>query len=403
MGGCSRAGHIFDEGGIKSKMRFELSIRLKSLPPYLFAEIDRQKQALRKKGVSLIDLSIGDPDIPAPEKITEVLYKTAKLKVNQKYALDQGKLSLRLAIKRWFKARFNVTLDENREILPLLGSKEGLVHFPLGFVNPGDYVIIPSPGYPGYRGAGMLSGAKVYELALKQENDFLPDLRKIPSSVRNKARLIYLNYPNNPTTALASLGFLRELTKFCSKYGIILAYDNAYSEIYFKEKPRSVLEIKGAKEVALEFHSFSKTFCMTGFRIGWVSGNSDLIRGLIKVKTNIDSGIFGAVQEAAIAAIERCPGFPESLRRIIKERREILVKILKESGYRGIYADSTFYVWANIPSRFKSSLEFSKYLLKERSIVATPGVGFGKFGEGFIRFALTVDKKIIARTSTLFR
>ena len=247
----------------------------------------------------------------------------------------------------------------------------------------------------------MFSGAKIYELALKEENNFLPDLAKVPSSIRNKAKIIYLNYPNNPTTALASLSFLKELIKFCSKYGIILVYDNAYSEIYFAEKPRSVLEIKAAKEVALEFHSFSKTFCMTGFRIGWVSGNSDLIEGLIKVKTNVDSGIFGAIQEASIAAIEQCSDFPKNLRRIIKERRDLFVEILKDSGYRGIYADSTFYVWTKIPSRFKSSLEFSKHLLKEKNIVATPGVGFGKFGEGFIRFSLTVDKKIIARTSKL--
>ncbi|MDP8290272.1 MAG: aminotransferase class I/II-fold pyridoxal phosphate-dependent enzyme [Candidatus Susulua stagnicola] len=374
---------------------WELSDRLKRLPPYLFAEIDRKKSELRKNKVKFIDLSIGDPDIEAPLGMIKTLVVAAKIKLNQKYALDQGKDEFRKAIKKWFKKRFTVSLDQDKEILPLIGSKEGLVHFPLGVVNRGEYVIIPSPGYPGYRGAAFLAEAKVYEAGLLEENNFLPDLSKIPINVRNKAKLIYLNYPNNPTTALAPLSFLKELVNFCSKYGIILAYDNAYSEVYFDQKPHSILEVKGAFEVAVEFHSLSKTFCVTGLRVGWASGNKDLIKSLLKVKANVDSGIFGAIQEAGIQALEKEAGYVSKLRERIRERRDYFVDNLRKSGFNNIYSDSTFYVWARIPKGFKSSLDFSKYLLSEKRIIATPGVGFGKYGEGFIRFALTVDKSKI--------
>lgn len=376
-------------------MNFELASRLKKLPPYLFAEIDRKKSQLRKKGIKFFDLSIGDPDIPAPQKVIDVLYQQAKLKENQKYALDEGKLSLRRAIKRWFKKRFKVNLDEEKEILPLIGSKEGLVHFPLGVVNRGDYIIIPSPSYPGYRGGAILSGAKIYPLALSEKNEFLPDFKRIPLSVRNKAKIVYLNYPNNPTTKIAPFKILKEWAKFCAKYGIIIAYDNAYSEIYFEEKPHSLLEIEEAKEITVEFHSFSKTFCMTGFRIGWASGNPDLIRILLKVKTNIDSGIFGAIQEAGKVALEEEEGFVNNLRKIFKERRDVFVKGLKEKGFKDLWAESTFYVWVKIPSSFSSSIDYARYLLEKKRVILTPGIGFGRYGEGFVRFALTCDKEII--------
>ena len=371
---------------------WELSNRLKRLPPYLFAEIDRKKGELRRKKIKFIDLSIGDPDIDAPLGMVKVLAAASRMKENQKYALDQGKDKFRKTISKWFKKRFKVSLDENKEILPLIGSKEGLVHFPLGVVNRGEYVIIPSPGYPGYRGSAIFAGARVHEVGLLEENKFLPELSKIPINVRNKAKVIYLNYPNNPTTALAPLSFLKELVKFCSKYGIILAYDNAYSEVYFNQKPYSILEVKGAKEVAIEFHSLSKTFCVTGLRVGWACGNRDLIKSLLKVKANLDSGIFGAIQEAGIQALEKESGYVNKLRRTIKTRRDYFVDNLKKSGFNDIYAESTFYVWTKIPSNFKSSLDLSKYLLTKKRIIATPGVGFGKYGEGFIRFALTVDE-----------
>ena len=317
-------------------------------------------------------------------------------KENQKYALDQGKPLLCRTIKDWFKKRFSVTLDESNEILPLIGSKEGLVHFPLGFVNKGDYVIIPSPGYPGYRSAALFAGARVYELPLFERNGFLPNLEKIPASVKNKAKIIYLNYPNNPTTALASYDFLKDLVAFCSKYGIIIAYDNAYSEIYFDNKPLSILEIKGAKEVAIEFHSLSKTFCMTGYRVGWVCGNPHFVKTLLKVKTNIDSGIFGSVQDAAIHALKNESKYVQQLRKIMRERRDLFVQGLKRKGFNKVYADSTFYVWAKLPKPHTSSIDFAKHLLQKK-VVATPGLGFGKWGEGYVRFAMTVDKKLLKK------
>ena len=374
---------------------FELSKRLTSLPPYLFAEIDRQKKELRDKGIKFIDLSIGDPDVAAPQGVIDNLYQAAKNKENQKYALDQGKQALRSSISRWFLKRFGVSLDENKEILPLIGSKEGLVHFPLAFIDKGDYVIIPSPGYPGYRGAAVFAGAKIYEMPLLEKNNFLPDLDKIPESVRNKAKIIYVNYPNNPTSAVAPLEFLKKLVAFCAKYGIILAYDNAYSEIYFEEKPHSILEVPGAREIAIEFHSFSKTFCMTGFRVGWAAGCENLIKGLLKVKTNLDSGIFGAIQDAAGFALEKETAYMEDMRKIFKERRDFFVQNIRGKIFKNVHADATFYVWVKLPRKFKSSIEFSKYLIQEKRIVATPGVGFGKYGEGFMRFALTRDKQVL--------
>jgi len=380
---------------------FELSERLRKLPPYLFAEIDRQKKELRDNGVSFIDLSIGDPDVSAPQAVIDSLYAASKIKENQKYALDQGKQALRASISRWFLKRFGVAIDENREILPLIGSKEGLVHFPLAFVNKGDYVIIPSPGYPGYRGAAIFAGAKVYEMPLLEKNNFLPDLDKIPETVRNKAKIIYVNYPNNPTSVLAPMEFLKKLVSFCAKYGIILAYDNAYSEIYFEEKPLSILQVEGAREIAIEFHSFSKTFCMTGFRVGWACGNEALVKGLLKVKTNVDSGIFGAIQDAAGLALDKEDAYMEDMRKIFRERRDFFVKNLSKKVFKNIHADATFYVWAKLPRKFKSSIEFSKYLIQEKRIVATPGVGFGKHGEGFMRFALTVDSRVLKEATDL--
>jgi LL-diaminopimelate aminotransferase len=380
---------------------FELSERLKKLPPYLFAKIDRQKKELRDKGVRFIDLSIGDPDIPAPQSIVNALCVAAADKDNQKYPLDQGKARLRKTIKIWFQKRFGVNLDENKEILPLIGSKEGLVHFPLAFVNNGDYVIIPVPGYPGYRGAAIIAGAKIYEMPILEKNHFLPDLDKIPLRVRNKAKIIYANYPNNPTSAVAPLEFLNKLVEFCAKYRIILAYDNAYSEIYFENKPHSILEIPKAKEIAVEFHSFSKTFCMTGFRIGWACSNEKLVSGLLKLKTNIDSGIFGAIQEAAAAGLEKEESYIEKIRQTIKERRDIFLAGLSAKGFESVHAQSTFYVWVKLPSKFKSSLDFSKNLIREKRIITTPGIGFGKYGEGYVRFALTVDNDSLKRAINL--
>ncbi len=372
---------------------FDFSKNLKKLPPYLFAEIDDKKAELRKKGVNFLDLSVGDPDIPAPARVVKILSESAKTKNNQKYASNKGKIELRKSIKKWMKKRFKVELDLDSEILPVLGTKEALAHLPVGLVNRGDYVLVPSPGYPGYRAAATLSGARVYQLPLLEKNKFLPDLEQIPKKIKERAKILYLNYPNNPTTVEAPLSFMRKVIKFCRKNRILLVWDNAYSEIYFNKKPLSILEVKGAKDVALEFHSLSKTFCMTGFRIGWVCGNREALAVLAKVKSNVDSGIFRAVQDAAIEALNKENLYVSGLRKIFAQRRKNLIASLKKAGLNEFYSESTFYVWAKIPNSFKSSFDFSKYLIEEKGIVATPGVGFGKYGQGYIRFALTVDQK----------
>ncbi len=371
--------------------KIDYSSRLKKLPAYLFAQIDEEKNKLRRKGVKFLDLSIGDPDIPAPSRVIDTLCKSSRLKENQKYALDQGKQRLRQSIKSWMRKRFKVDIDAQKECLVLIGSKEGLVHFPLAFGEKGDRILIPSPGYPGYRGAVIFSLAQPYVVPLRERNSFLPRLDKIPLSVRNRAKIFYLNYPNNPTTTVAPREFLEEAARFCCKYGIILVYDNAYSEIYSEHKPLSILEVPSSWEIAIEFHSFSKSFCMTGLRLGWACGNSKLVQGLLKLKTNIDSGVFGAIQEAGITALEDCQNFTEKLRGIISRRKEIFLKYLRQTGIKA-YSYGTFYIWAKIPSPFKSSVEFAKYLLKKANIISTPGVGFGRYGEGFIRFSLTTSE-----------
>ncbi len=372
---------------------FEFSDNLKKLPPYLFAAIDDKKAELTEKGKKFLDLSVGDPDIPAPERVVKALSKSAQIKSNQKYASNAGKVQMRQAIKKWMKERFKVSLDQTSEILPVLGTKEAIAHLPIGIVNRGDYILIPSPGYPGYRSTAVLAGARIYQMPLLEKNGFLPDFGKVPDSVKKRAKIIYLNYPNNPTTVEAPLSFMEEAVKFCRKNNILLVWDNAYSEIYFNKKPLSILQVKGAKEVALELHSFSKTFCMTGFRIGWVCGNKEVVKVLAKVKSNVDSGIFRAVQDAAIEALSKESGYVAGLRKIFLQRRKILLESLKQAGFKDLYAEATFYIWAKIPPQFKSSFDFSKYLIEKEGIVATPGVGFGKYGEGFIRFALTVDEK----------
>lgn len=372
---------------------FEFSKNLKKLPPYLFSEIDDKKAELTKKGVKFLDLSVGDPDIPAPQRAVKTLSTSAKVKSNQKYASNKGKIGLRISIKKWMKKRFNVALNENWEILPVLGTKEAIAHLPQGLVDKGDYILVPSPGYPGYRSAATLAGARVYEMPLLEKNGFLPDLGSIPELVRKRAKIIYLNYPNNPTTVEAPLSFMEKAVRFCRENKIILVWDNAYSEIYFNKKPLSILQVKNAKEVALELHSFSKTFCMTGFRIGWACGSKEVLEILAKVKSNVDSGIFRAVQDAAAEVLDKESDYVAGLRKVFAKRRKQLMESLKQAGFVKLYADATFYVWAKIPAGFKTSFDFSKYLIEEEGIVATPGVGFGKYGEGFIRFALTVDEK----------
>lgn len=385
---------------------FEQSKKLQSLPPYLFLEIDKAKRKARAEGRDIIDLGVGDPDQPTPEHIIEALYRGAQDPVNHRYALDQGMPALRRAIEGWYHRRFCVNLNPDTEILPLIGSKEGIAHFPLGYLNQGDYSLVPDPCYPPYKGGTILAGGKPYLMPLLKSNEFLPDLKKIPAGILKKARLIYINYPNNPTSATAQESFYSNVVDFAVKNKIIIISDLAYSEMaYDGYRPSSILEIDGAKEVVIEFHSLSKTYNMTGWRIGWACGNKDLIASLAKVKSNIDSGIFSAVQLAGIAALEGPQEHIVNMRSLYQERRDALMAGLESLGWQANRPKATFYVWIKVP-KVKDSIKFSKNLLEKANIVVTPGVGFGKYGEGFIRMALTVSreriKEAISRLKKIF-
>jgi len=371
---------------------FKLSKKVQSLPPYLFLEIDKAKRRAKAEGRDIIDLGIGDPDQPTPRHIIEVLSKAALDPDNHRYALDQGMPILRNAIKSWYKKRFNVDLAPDTEILPLIGSKEGIAHFPLAFLNSGDLALVPDPCYPPYKGGTILAGAKPYIMPLLESNSFLPDLNKIPLNARRKAKIMFVNYPNNPTGACANDDFYKKLIEFAAKNKIIIISDLAYSEMtYIGYKPRSLLELNGAKEVVIEFHSLSKTYNMTGWRVGWACGNAQLVSALAKIKSNIDSGIFSAIQIAGVAALETDQEFVNKMCQLYQERRDILVDGLNSLGWKVKKPKATFYIWIKIPIK-ADSISFAARLLKNADIVATPGVGFGKYGESYIRMALTVPK-----------
>ncbi|MEK6581733.1 MAG: LL-diaminopimelate aminotransferase [Nitrospirota bacterium] len=368
----------------------QLSDRVKNLPPYLFAAIDKMKQDALGKGVDLIDLSIGDPDIPTPEHIVDAMKKAVEKPVHHRYPSYEGMLSFRQAVAGWYKKRFNVSLNPANEVLSLIGSKEGIGHIPLAFVNPGDVVLVPSPGYPVYPVGTLFAGGESYIMPLKEENGFLPDLKTIPEEKLKKAKLMYINYPNNPTSATAPVGFYKEVIALANKYNIIVCHDAAYSEVYYdNEKPMSFLELEGAKEVGVEMHSLSKTYNMTGWRIGFAVGNKDVLAGLGKIKTNLDSGVFQAIQEASIAAINTDDKILAEIRDTYQARKDALYNGLKNLGFHLIKPKATFYLWAKVPSGFDSQ-KFVAHLLEKTGVLTTPGVGFGAPGEGYVRFALTV-------------
>ncbi|MFA5155966.1 MAG: LL-diaminopimelate aminotransferase [Candidatus Omnitrophota bacterium] len=376
-------------------MEFKIAQRLTKLPPYLFLEIDKSKRAARAEGRDIIDLGIGDPDLPTPANIIEKLYRAALDPATHKYALDQGMPALRQAISTWYKGRFGVGLNPENEVLPLIGSKEGIAHFPLAFINPGDYSLVPDPCYPPYKGGTIFAGGKPYLMPLLETNAFLPDLKKIPLSIRKKAKLIYINYPNNPTGSTAEKSFYREVVAFARKNRLIVISDLAYSEMsYDGYRPSSFLETEGAMDVGIEFHSLSKTYNMTGWRIGWACGNAKLVSALAKVKSNIDSGIFSAIQLAGVEALTGPQEHIRNMCRIYQERRDALVSGLNSLGWNVLPPKATFYAWIKVP-RKADSIKFSRLLLDKADIIATPGVGFGESGEGYIRMALTVSRERI--------
>ncbi|UCB57182.1 MAG: LL-diaminopimelate aminotransferase [Candidatus Omnitrophota bacterium] len=381
-------------------MRIEKAERLKKLPPYLFAKIDKAKREAQNEGRDIIDLGVGDPDQPTPSHIVDKLHQAAGEPANQHYALDQGMRDLRVAIASWYRKRFNVELDADKEILPLIGSKEGLAHLPLALINPNDVVLIPEPCYPPYRSATIFAGGRPKYLPLLEEKGFLPQLDKINFRILAKAKLLFLNYPNNPTAAVAESDFFARAVKFARKNKILIAQDAAYSEITFDNYTApSILQIKGAKDLAVEFHSLSKTYNMTGWRVGWVCGNRDIIAHLTQLKSNIDSGIFQAIQVAAICALNTGPKHLDSLRKLYQDRRDVLCAGLNSLGWKVDKPRATFYVWARLPKKYSDSIKFARLLLDKANVIATPGVGFGPSGNNYIRFALTVPRERLEQAS----
>jgi LL-diaminopimelate aminotransferase len=364
--------------------------RLQKLPPYLFAEIDRKKKAAIAAGRDVINLGVGDPDRPTPGSIIRSLQHHVENPAFHQYALDHGAPELRASIAAFCKRRYGLDLDPNSEILPLIGSKEGIAHFPLAVLNPGDISLVPDPCYPVYRSSSMFAGADVYTMPLEPKLGFKPDLEAIPADVYTRSRLLFLNYPTNPTGGTADLAFYQGVVDLARTHNLVIAQDAAYNEMYYEQPAPSLLQIKGAKDVAVEFHSLSKTFNMTGWRVGFAIGGAPLIAALGQVKANCDSGIFTAIQHAAKTALDEYDTLTPPIRALYKERRDAFVGAMKKIGWEVPSPDANFYVWIPCPDGSTSTVLCSR-LLEEADLVLTPGLGFGRSADGFIRAALTVE------------
>jgi LL-diaminopimelate aminotransferase len=377
--------------------------RLGKIPPYLFAEIDRKVQAKKNAGVDVISLGIGDPDLPTPKRIVSVLQEAAADPANHRYPSYFGLGELREAIAGWYAERSGVKLDPATEILPTLGSKDGIAHVPLALVDPGDVVLAPDPGYTVYVTGALMAAAEPYAMPLSAQNRWLPDLDAIPPDVADRATLMWLNYPNNPTAAVADREFLERAVAFCRRHDIVLCHDAPYSEIAFDGyRPLTLFEIPGAKEIGLEFHSLSKTFNMTGWRVGWVCGRADLVGLIGQLKTNIDSGIFQAVQWAAIEALNGGEDETREACGVYARRHRLVAATLNELGWDIKPPRATFYVWAPVPEGY-DSIGFASHVLDEVGVNITPGVGFGAHGEGYFRLSVTAPDSRLEEAMTRMR
>ncbi len=372
-------------------MNFQKTQRLQKLPPYLFVELDRKKAEAISRGVDVIDLGIGDPDLPTPKFIVDRMVQAVQNPAYHRYPSSEGMLSFREAAAKWCNKRFGISVDPATEVVASIGSKEAIAHLPLAFIDQGDVVLVPTPGYPVYHIGTLFCGGETYYMPLTAENDFLPDLDAIPADVLKRARIMWLNYPNNPTAATAPDWFFPKVVEFAKEHDIIICHDAAYSEMtYDNYRAPSFLETPGAMDVGIEFHSLSKSYNMTGWRIGFTVGNSQVIAALKQAKSNVDSGQFEAVQEAAIAALESDQSCIAEMQKIYTERRDTLVNGLREIGLDAPSPSATFYVWCPVPAGYTSA-QFCAKVLEEAGIVTTPGNGFGEPGEGYFRMALTVS------------
>lgn len=366
--------------------------RMNQIPPYLFLELDRLIERQRNLGRDIISLGIGDPDQPTPDYVVEALVKAAQEPSNHRYPNYLGSANFRQALSNWYKTRFNVDVDASREVVGLIGSKEGIAHMIWAMAEPGDVVLVPDPAYPVYLAQTILSGAEPYKMPLTAENKFLPDLDAIPESILNRTKMLWLNYPNNPTGAVADLAFYQKAVDLCRKYDILLCSDLAYAEIgYDGYRPPSVLEIPGAKDVAVEFYSLSKPFNMTGWRIAAAVGNEDAVKALGTLKSNIDSGPFNAVQDAAIVALRDNPEeFFRQMNALYKVRRDLTLAALDDMGLAIDAPASTFYIWFPAPPNMTSA-DATQFFVENADVVVAPGGAYGSVGEGWLRISLTVD------------
>ncbi|OGC05996.1 LL-diaminopimelate aminotransferase [candidate division WOR-1 bacterium RIFCSPLOWO2_02_FULL_46_20] len=372
------------------------SKRLDKIPPYLFVKIEEKKAELTRQGIGIIDFGIGDPDLPTPAHIFKKMHDVLELNDSAQYPTSKGELSFRKAVADWYKKRFNVTLDPISEVCCLIGSKEGLAHLPLCFIDQGDVSLIPDPSYPVYKISTTLAGGEPYLLPLTAKNNFMADLDSIPNNIVNKAKLLYINYPNNPTGAVADKDYFVKCVEFCKKNNILLVSDLAYSEMgYDGYVPSSVLEVPGAKDVTIEFHSLSKTYNMTGWRIGMAVGNKEVAQALATIKSNIDSGAFKAIQYAGIEALSGSQDCVKQNNKIFEERRDVLIDGLNTLGWNLKKPQATFYMWVPVP-KGETSTSFTEKLLEKCGILVVPGNGYGPSGEGYVRFAITIPKERIA-------
>lgn len=376
-------------------MILELSRRVQNLPPYLFAGIDAMIAEAKAKGVDVISFGIGDPDQPTPRNVVEKAMEKVQDPQTHRYPSYVGMKQYRQAVANFYQRNHGVTLNPDKEIVTLIGSKEGIAHLPWCLLNPGDVALIPDPGYPVYKTATILCNATPHLFPLLEENHFLPDLDEIDHQVAKRAKLMFLNYPNNPTGAVATKEFFEEVIHFAYEYDIIVAHDAAYSQIAFDGyRPPSILEVPRAKEIAVEFYSLSKPYNMTGWRIGAMVGNPEVVDALGRIKTNVDSGAFDAVQFAAIEALEGPQDVVEANLATYKRRRDLVIANLRELGWEVEVPQATFYIWIPIPKGFTSA-EFSTHVFQETGVFFTPGTGYGEFGEGYVRLSLTLDDERI--------
>jgi LL-diaminopimelate aminotransferase len=367
----------------------KLANRIEALPPYLFAEISRKIAEKRAAGIDVITFAIGDPDLPTPQHVIDALVEAAHDPANHRYPESDGLPELREAIAEWYERRFGLRFDPHKEVLPLIGSKEGIGHMALCFIDPGDVALVPDPGYPVYAIGTMFAGGESYSLPLREENGWLPDLDAIPADVAHRARLMWLNYPNNPTAAVADLDFFERVVHFARKYEVAVCHDGPYSEVaYDGYRPVSFLEAPGARDVGVEFHSFSKSYNMTGWRIAMVVGNATMVDALMRVKSNLDSGIPQAIQRMAIAAVRGSQDCIQEHNRIYQRRRDRVVEVLRKLGLQVTPPKASLYVWARIPAGYTSA-EFAARLIEDVAVVVTPGTGYGPQGEGYVRLSLT--------------